>query len=263
MLNRRRLFARIILGALLVSSSSPHSAQPNTVTVFAAASLKTALDKVAAMHMQASGTKVVMTYAASSALARQIEQGAPADIFISADIPWMDHLDKAGLLEPGTRTNLLGNAIVFVAPADAAAPLALTREAIGRMLGGGRLAIGLVTSVPAGRYAKSALEHLDLWTAVEGRLAQAENVRAALAFVARGEAPLGIVYATDATADPRVRVVARIPASAHPPIVYPVAAIRSRTGADPGPFLRSLRSAASAQIFRDEGFDVLSERPSP
>lgn len=264
MLNRRRLIARLGFAAGLAALSPLHAgAHPQPVTVFAAASLKTALDKVATMHMQASGTRIVITYAASSALARQIEKGAPADVFISADIPWMDHLDKAGLLETGTRTDLLGNTLVIVAPADAAVPLPLTPEAIDRTLGTGRLAVGLVASVPAGRYAKAALVHLGLWSTVEGRLAQAENVRAALAFVARGEAPLGIVYATDAVADRRVRVVARIPSSAHPPIVYPLAVMRERTTSDLSPFLRTLRSAASSQIFRDEGFDMLTERPGP
>ncbi|MFZ4534130.1 MAG: molybdate ABC transporter substrate-binding protein, partial [Alsobacter sp.] len=183
------------------------------LTVFAAASLKTALDEVAPVFTATTGIPVRFSYAASSALARQIENGAPADVFASADLEWMDYLQQRRLVKPESRLNLLGNRLVVIAPADTALrDLPLTAAAISGALGPtGRLATGEVASVPAGRYAKAALQSLGLWTLAEPRLAQSENVRAALSFVARGEAPLGIVYTTDASSEPKVKVVARFP----------------------------------------------------
>jgi molybdate transport system substrate-binding protein len=227
------------------------------VTVFAAASLKNALDAVAADYRHDTGTRITVSYAASSALARQIELGAPADIFLSADLEWMDYLQQRSLIRPETRRNLLGNRIVLVAPAADAKPVALAPGALSAALGDGRLAVASVDTVPAGKYGKAALESLGLWGEVSGRLAQAENVRAALAFVSRGEAPLGIVYETDAKADPAVKVVARFPETSHPPIVYPVAVTTAAKGEAAIRFVDALRGPRSAEIFAREGFSAL------
>ena len=187
------------------------------VTVFAAASLMGALDEVAAGWEDRTGGEVRLSYAGSSALARQIEAGAPADVFVSANVDWMDELGERGLTEPGSRRDLLSNRLVLVGPAGAA-PLALEPGLdLAALLDGGRLAMALVDAVPAGLYGREALRSLGLWGAVEPRVAQAENVRAALALVARGEAPLGVVYASDARAEPRVAVVATFPEGSHPP----------------------------------------------
>jgi molybdate transport system substrate-binding protein len=228
------------------------AAHGQTVTIFAAASLKNALDEAAALQQP----RPVIAYGASSALARQIENGAPADIFISADLDWMNYLEKKGLLAAGTRRNLLGNRLVLVAPASR--PLTLQPApgfAIERALGSGRLALADPQSVPAGKYAKAALEKLGVWQDVAGRIAPAENVRAALAFVARGEAPLGIVYQTDANEERKVMVAGVFPAASHPPIVYPAAALK---GAKPGAaaFLERLGSARARAIFGKHGFTV-------
>lgn len=231
-------------------------AQAPDVVVFAAASLKTALDAIAA-EFGRTGRRVAVSYGASSALARQIEQGAPADIFISADLDWMDFLADRNLVRPDTRRNLLGNRLVLVTPPDQARPIELKPGALSAALGDGRLATASVAAVPAGRYARTALENLGLWREVSGRLAEAENVRAALAFVARGEAPLGIVYETDARAEPRVGVAARIPETSHPPIIYPAALTSSSRSSAAGGFLDALRSPASAAIFAREGFTVV------
>src|SRR6185503_19169048 len=164
----------------------------------------------------------VISYGASSALAKQIENGAPADLFISADLDWMDYLEKKGLVAPGTRKNLLGNRLVLVAPAKQPVKLAIAPGfAIGRAIGNGRIALADPQSVPAGKYAKAALEKLGVWDQVSGRVAAAENVRAALALVARGEAPLGVVYQTDANAEPGVMIAGVFPADSHPAVVYP------------------------------------------
>jgi molybdate transport system substrate-binding protein len=231
-------------------------AQPSDVTVFAAASLKTALDAIA-LEYRKDGGRVAVSYAASSALAKQIEQGAPADLFISADLEWMDYLERQGLVRPDTRRSLLGNRIVVIAPADQARPLALEPGALAARLGSGRLATAAVASVPAGRYAKAALVRLGLWDEVAGKLAQAENVRAALAYVSRAEAPLGIVYETDARADPRVAVVARFPETSHLPVVYPAALTSFARGEEPARFLAALAGPAARAIFAREGFVLL------
>jgi molybdate transport system substrate-binding protein len=248
------LFLSSFCPALLLSCA-PVVAQAD-VRVFAAASLKSALDSIAAEYRTATGKTVSVSYAASSALARQIEQGAPADLFFSADLDWMDYLEGRGQLRPGTRRQLLGNRLVVVAPAGEAKPLALKPGALAAALSGGRLAVANVASVPAGRYAKAALENLGLWGEAQTRLAEAENVRAALTFVARGEAPLGIVYETDARAEPQVAVVAALPEGSHRPIVYPVALTRDARPAAVD-FLRHLTSGASAALFAREGFAVL------
>ncbi|MFM1989367.1 MAG: hypothetical protein RJA99_2324 [Pseudomonadota bacterium] len=233
---------------------APVRAEP---TVFAAASLKEALDAAAGAWAKRAGTRPVIAYAASSALARQIDQGAPADVFLSADEDWMDWVAKRNLLRAGTRVTLLSNRLVLVAPVAATAPV--LRLAPGVPLAAalgtdGRLALGDVAAVPAGRYAKAALEALGAWQPVAGRLAQTESVRAALALVARGEAPLGVVYATDARAEPRVRVVDTFPESTHPPIVYPAAILAGARSPRAQPFVDFLRSPEGQAVFAAHGF---------
>ncbi len=215
--------------------------------VFAAASLKNALDDANA----SAPVKVVASYAASSALARQIERGAPAQVFVSADVDWMDYLDRKELLQPGSRRDLLGNRLVWIVPA-AATQHADPLSALGTT---GRLALADPQHVPAGRYAKAALEQMKAWSTVQGRVAAAENVRAALALVARGEAPLGIVYETDARAEPKVRIAGGIGAGLHPPIVYPAAAVRGAMP-DARRYLEFLRSPQASAIFEKHGFRV-------
>jgi molybdate transport system substrate-binding protein len=228
------------------------------VTVFAAASLKNALDEAVAIYARRTGTRVTVAYAASSALARQIEALAPADLFISADRDWMDYVQKRGLIRPETRVNLLGNRLVLIAPSDSQASFPVDRSMpLARTLGGGRLAMADPDTVPAGKYGKAALEALGAWAAVALRLARAENVRAALALVARGECPLGIVYATDAAVERRVRVVGAFPADTHPPIVYPAAVTAAASGAAARDFLQFLGSAEAKPVFEKYGFTVL------
>ncbi len=253
---------RAALALLLALATPAQAAKP--VTVFAAASLRNALEEAGRAFTAGTGTPVRFSFAASSALARQIESGAPADVFASADAEWMDHLAGRGRIAPGTRIDLLGNSLVVVAPADAPLrDLPLTAEAIAAAAGTGRIATGEVTSVPVGRYAKTALESLGLWAGVQPRLAQAENVRAALAFVARGEAPLGIVYATDAAAEPRVRVVATFPAGSHPPVVYPFAVTAdARQGEAARRLVAFLAGPEARAVFAAAGF-TLPPAPRP
>ena len=227
------------------------------ITVFAAASLKEALDEAAAAYGAQAGAQVRVSYAASSALARQIEQGAPADVFVSADRDWMDTLQAKGLVDTATRRDLLGNTLVLVAPAGtAAAPLALdARTDLRPLLGAdGRIALALAASVPAGKYAKAAFELLGMWTALAPRVAESENVRAALLMVARAETPLGVVYGSDARSEPRVRVLATFPARSHPPIVYPVARIATGRHPQAAAFVRWVQSPGAQAIFRAHGF---------
>ncbi|HVJ38094.1 MAG TPA: molybdate ABC transporter substrate-binding protein [Stenotrophomonas sp.] len=229
-----------------------------TLTVFAAASLKESMDEAAAAYAKASGIAVTPVYAASSTLARQIEQGGPADVFFSADLEWMDYLQQRGQVRAADRHNLLGNTLVLVAPASATTPsLDPARPgAILAVLGeDGRLATGQTASVPAGKYARAALEKSGQWQALAPRLAEAESVRAALMLVARGEAPLGIVYASDALAEPKVKVVGRFGADSHPPIVYPVAAL-ARAAPQARAFVQWLQGPAASEIFRRHGFSV-------
>jgi len=226
-----------------------------TVNVFAAASLKTALDEVAQSFAQTTGHRVAASYAGSSGLARQILHGAPADLFLSANPAWMDELETRGRLAPDTRTDLLGNRLVLIAHDPEAGPLDLDAPgALAMRLGRGHLAMGLVEAVPAGIYGKAALETLGHWNAVSGQIAQSDNVRAALALVATGAAPLGVVYASDAIAEPRVRVVATFPEESHPPIIYPVAVIAGRDGAATRDLLDHLRTPEARAIFEAQGF---------
>ena len=247
--------------ALVCSASAASAAEPSApLTVFAAASLKESLDEAAAAYQKASGRTLRISYAASSALARQIEQGAPADVFLSADLEWMDYLQQRKLTDTTTRRNLLGNALVLVAPATGnVAPLTLRPgvDLLARLGARGRIALGLTSSVPAGKYAKASFVSLGIWESLRPRVAEAENVRAALMLVARGETPLGVVYASDARAEPAVRVVATFPEATHPPIVYPVARLAASRNPDAAAFVRWLATPAAAKIFRARGFKVL------
>ncbi len=230
-----------------------------TVVVFAAASLKNALDEIAAAWSKDTGKPTPkISYAASSALAKQIEQGAPADLFLSADLDWMDYVTGKNLIKPPSRFNLLGNKIVLIAPADSrTATLAINGGELAKALAGGRLSMAHVDSVPVGKYGKAALQKLGAWNDVKDHLAQAENVRAALLLVARGEAPLGIVYSTDAAAEPKVRIVATFPEDSHPPIIYPAALTKDSSSSDAKTFLDFLRSAKARGSFEKQGFTVL------
>ncbi|HMM67586.1 MAG TPA: molybdate ABC transporter substrate-binding protein [Dokdonella sp.] len=235
-------------------------AQAADVLVFAAASLKPALDEIIASPAARRIGAVSASYAASSQLARQIEHAAPAALFISADPEWMDHVEQRGKLVAGTRSDLLGNALVLVAPADSAVTLRIAPEfgLRGALGSDGRLAIGEPNSVPAGKYAKAALVALGVWAEVETRLAPAVNVRAALSFVARNETPLGIVYRSDAVSESAVRIVDAFPASTHPPIVYPVALVAAGDTAEARRMLDYLHSAEAATVFTRYGFDRLA-----
>ncbi len=246
------------LGILSGSAFSPALAQDNSLTVFAAASMKNALDDVDDAYTARTGIKIVASYAASSALAKQIEQGAPADIFVSADTDWMDYATRKKTIQESTRVNLLGNGIVLIAPKDSTidhVPIGPGFD-LAKLAGGGKIATGDVKAVPVGKYARAALENLGAWQAAEPKFAMAESVRAALTLVARGEASLGIVYATDAKVEPGVRIVGTFPADSHPAIIYPVAATTTAR-AEAGDYLAFLRSSAAKTIFEKYGFTFL------
>lgn len=253
-------FSRIRSLLLVLSMLVAPMAAARDTTVYAAASLKTALDEVLAAYKAQSGVNTVAAYAASSALARQIEAGAPADIFISADQEWMDHLAKAGLIQTDSRFTFLGNNLVLVMERSHAKRLTIDGNLdIAALLDDRRLAVGDVNAVPAGRYAKAALTKLGLWNKVSDRLAPAENVRAALALVARGEAAAGIVYATDARVEPGVAIVGVFPADSHPPIEYPIALVKGADAAAAKPLLDFLRSEEGRRHFTNQGFTVLKK----
>jgi molybdate transport system substrate-binding protein len=225
--------------------------------VFAAASLKEALDDAALQFQRASGQKVVLSYAASPALAKQIENGAPAAVFISADLDWMDYVAQRKLIKPGTRANLLRNRLVLIGPADGKVQVELKPGfPLAKLLGDGKLSMADPDSVPAGKYGKAALEKLGVWKSVERMVARGDNVRTALNFVARGEAPLGIVYQTDAYAEKKVRVVAQFPEDTHPAIIYPMALIASSRHAAAPVFVDYLKSREARAIFEKYGFSM-------
>jgi molybdate transport system substrate-binding protein len=259
-------FARaLLLGLVWASLALPDgaSAQSRDVVVFAAASLKNALDEAAAAWMRDTGKRAVVSYAASNALARQIEAGAPADVFFSADLDWMDYAASEGLIRPESRVSLLGNSLVLVAPKNSSVRVELKPGLdLASILGRDRLAMGHVNAVPAGKYGKAALEHLGAWAGVKDKIAQTENVRAALLLVSRGEAPLGIVYRTDAVSDPNVTVVATFPQGSHPPIVYPAALTRDSSSPDAARFLAFLRSDEARSFFERHGFTLLNKAGS-
>jgi molybdate transport system substrate-binding protein len=256
----------LLLGAAVaaaVVSAGMSFAQPKSITVFAAASLKNAFDDINTAFAKQSGIKVAASYAASSALMKQIEQGAPADIFVSADIDWVDYGERKKLLRADTRVNLLSNRLVLIAPNTSSIgdlTLAPGLDLAG-LAGTGRIVTGDVRSVPAGKYAKAALEKLRLWPAVEKKLAMTENVRVALTLVARGEAPLGIVYETDAKVAPGVRLLGVFPPDTHPAIIYP-AALTANAKPEAAQYLAFLRSPAAKAIFEFYGFTFLPQPSS-
>lgn len=255
-----RLSRRIACGVLAIglgTASAP--AHADEVVVFAASSLATALSEIKPLFENETAHTVVLSLAGSSALARQIQHGAPADIFLSASPGWMDMLEAQNLIEPGTRRDLLGNALVLIAhdPGAAAVDLSVDLDLAG-LLGDRHLAMALVDAVPAGIYGKAALTYLGQWQSVEAKVVQSNNVRAALALVALGEAPYGIVYATDALAEPRVHVVGRFPARSHPPIVYPVADLAHRETAGEAAFLDFLDGPVAREVFTRNGFAVIA-----
>lgn len=251
----RSVTRRLTLLTLLCLATLPAQAQREAPLVLAAASLQESLGDAADAWARRGHPRPILSFAASSALARQVLAGAPADLFISADEPWMDAVANKGLLRPGTRTRFLANRLVLIAPAGRGPVLPIRPGfPLARALGQGRLAIADPAAVPAGRYGKAALQRLGVWASVADRLAPAENVRAALLRVERGETPLGIVYATDARASRGVRVVGTFPAASHPPITYPIARLRASTSRDAEPFRRFLLSPAGKAIFRRRGF---------
>lgn len=258
----RQRLAGLVIGSLIVGLPGLSQAQSGDVVVFAAASLKNALDAISKDWQQDTGNKSKISYAAASTLAKQLEQGAPADLFISADLEWMDYLDQRKLIQPGSRINLLGNKLVLIGSKDGAKPITIAPGFdLLTPLAGGRLAMGAVASVPAGKYGKAALEHLGVWDKVKDRIAEAESVRVALAYVSRGEAPLGIVYQTDAAADKSVAVLGTFPAGSHPDIVYPVALIADSKQASAAALLSYLQGPKAKAQFEAQGFTVLVKTP--
>ena len=248
---------RFLLALLALLLTPAAMAQERGPVVLAAASLQESLAEAADVWAAKGHPKPILSFAASSALARQILAGAPADLFLSADEPWMDAIARAGLLRPRSRTALLGNRLVLIAPASSKVRLTPARGfPLAKALGTGRLALADPAAVPAGKYAKAALTALGVWRGVAAKVAPAENVRAALALVERGAAPLGIVYATDARASKAVRVVGVFPASSHPPIRYPVALLKASRHRDAAGFRTFLLSAQGRAIFARHGFSA-------
>ncbi|MDX3972647.1 molybdate ABC transporter substrate-binding protein [Shinella sp.] len=254
----RRLLLKLVVAAFAAFPLALPAAAAEKVTVFAAASLKNALDAANAAWSKETGNETTVSYAASSALAKQIEAAAPADLFISADLAWMDYVAEKKLVKDDTRVNLLGNRIVLVAPKDKASTVEIKAGFdLAGLVGDGKLAMGAVETVPAGKYGKAALEKLGVWSSVEGKVAGAESVRAALALVSRGEAPYGIVYQTDAAADPGVAIVGTFPEDSHPPIIYPVAILNESKSAAAAAYLDFLKSEKAAPFFTEQGFTIL------
>jgi molybdate transport system substrate-binding protein len=262
-LTRKAILAAFAATIVIAAAPLAAQAQDKSITVFAAASMKNALDDVDATFIKQSGIKVVASYDASSALMKQIEGGAPADVFVSADLKWMDYGAQKKLIKDDTRVNLLGNTLVLIASKDSKIDHVTIAPGfdLAKLAGDGRIATGDVKAVPVGLYAQAALEKLGVWSSVEPKMAMTANVRAALVLVARGEAPLGIVYSTDVKVEPGVKVVGVFPEESHDPIVYPVAAT---TGAKPEAtaYLAFLRSQAAKTIFESYGFAVLMKPTS-
>jgi molybdate transport system substrate-binding protein len=252
------LITWLLAAAVLASGIAVAADDSGTVLVFGAASLTNVLDDLSQSFTASTHVPVKTSYAASSVLAKQIEAGAPADVFFSADLEWMDYLEQHKLLKPGSRHDVVGNRLVLIAPADSKVTVQITRGMdLGPALGPqGKLSTGDPDSVPVGKYASAALQKLGVWDQVASRIARAENVRAALAFVARGEAPLGIVYRTDALAEKKVRIVAEFPADTYPPITYPIA-VTAHGGEQAQKFEDFVRSKPAAGIFRKYGFEPL------
>lgn len=254
-----RFAKRFIVALLLLLLAAPAAAKPPLV--LAAASLQESLTAAGDAWAARGHARPALSFASSAALARQIEAGAPADLFIAADEEWMDAVAAKGFIRPGTRAPLVANRLVLVAPANSAMRLRIARGfPLAAALGAGRLAMGDPDSVPAGRYGRAALTSLGVWPSVADRIVRADNVRAALAFVERGEAAAGIVYATDARVA-KVRLVGVFPAASHPPIVYPVARLTASTSAEAEPFRRFLLSTSGRAIFAHYGFIVKAPAP--
>jgi molybdate transport system substrate-binding protein len=252
-----RRVAGVAVLALLVAGA-PARADAADVLVFAAASLKNAMDDAVSAFEKNGGDKVSVAYGASSALAKQLEAAAPADMFVSADLDWMDYVQQRSLIQTATRKNFLGNRLVMVEPAASDIKVDIAPNfPLAKLLGGGRLSMADPDAVPAGKYGKAALEKLGVWSSVEDKVARAENVRAALFFVTRGEAPLGIVYATDAAAEKGVKIAGVFPENTHPPIVYPIAVTSNSKNAAAAKFLAFLESPAATLLFQKQGFTVL------
>ena len=256
----KRSFIVAALAASFAFAALPSSAfaQDKSLTVFAAASMKNALDDIDAAFTKQTGIKIVASYDASSALIKQIEQGAPADAFISADLKWMDYGSQKKLINDGTRVNLLGNELVIIAAKDSRIDRIDIKPGFdfAKLAGDGRIATGDVQAVPVGIYAKAALEKLGVWSAVEPKMAMTSNVRAALVLVARGEAPLGIVYSTDAKVEPGVKIVGTFPEDSHEPIIYPIAATKD-SKPETVQYLAFLRTGAAKAVFDRYGFTFL------
>jgi molybdate transport system substrate-binding protein len=248
----------VIAMVVVAAAWSGAHAQGRDLLVFAAASLNNALDDADAQYLHDAGHKVVVSYGASSTLAKQIENGAPADIFISADLDWMDYAAAHKLIKPETRSNLLGNKLVLIAPVDSHINLTIAPNfPLAQALGNNRLAMADPAAVPAGKYGKAALEALGVWPSVSSRIAPAQDVRATLLLVSRGEAPLGIVYQTDAAADKSVKIVGAFPESTHPPIIYPIAVTTASTNAGAATYIDFLKSPAARPAFEKQGFVTL------
>jgi len=262
MLNRRHALIAAMVAAVAAACSPSARAQDKSITVFAAASMKNAVDDINAAFTKSTNIKVVASYAASSALMKQIEEGAPADVFASADLDWMDYGSQKKVIRDDTRVNLLGNKLVLIAPKDSKInSVSIVRGFdLAGLIGDGRITTGDVRAVPVGKYAKAALEYLGVWASVERKFAMVENVRAALTLVARGEAVLGIVYQTDAKVEPNVKMVGVFPKESHPEIIYPVA-LTVTAKPEAAQYLAFLRSQAAKTVFERYGFTFLV-RPS-
>ncbi len=258
-LSLRMALAGLMLVSTLLVEARAQKTEATTITIFAAASLRNALDNAAKAYDKSTGNKVVISYAGSSALAKQIAQGAPADIFISADLDWMNYVQKAKIIKDDTRFNLLGNRLVLIAPKSSTVSVKIAKDfPLATILGDNHIAMANVKAVPAGKYGSAALRKLGVWSAVEPKVAQAANVRAALALVAQGEAPLGIVYETDAAAEPKVKIIDVFPEDTHPPIIYPIAMIAATKNADAAKaFIDYLKTPGAQAFFTEQGFTIL------
>jgi len=257
---KRQMHVHLLMLVACVALFTAPRVSAADITVFAAASLKEAMDENARNFEAATGNRVIISYGASNALAKQIESGAPADIFISADLDWIDYLDQRKLLSPNSRTSLLRNTLVLIAPASSSSTLKIAPNfGLAAALGAEKLAMANPDSVPAGKYGKAALENLGVWPAVEKQVARAETVRAALVLVSRAEAPFGIVYRTDALADKGVKVVDTFPSNTHPAIVYPIAQVASGKSPAAKPLLDYLRAPPAKAVWEKHGFGLVRE----
>jgi molybdate transport system substrate-binding protein len=253
----RAAAAALAAATIAATWSLPTRAQFRDVLVFGAASLKNALDEANGLFLFENGSGIKVSYGASSTLAKQIENGAPADVFISADLDWMDYLAERKLIKPETRAKFLGNKLVLVTAADSKVALTIGQNfPLAQALGNGRLAMADPAAAPAGKYGKAALEKLGVWASVANKVAPAQDVRAALLLVSRGEAPLGIVYQTDAAADKNVKIVGTFPESSHPPIIYPIAILANSTNGVTPVYVQYLLSPKAEPFFEKQGFVV-------